>query len=71
MFVFSVFCSSWLFGCVLHSLCVRLEGHFALLHSPKFEWGPLFRVEHAILPLSTIYYIPPFPPFLRSPLFFE
>ena len=38
--VHSVFCFTLLCVCVLHSLCVCLEGHFALLHTPRFQWGP-------------------------------
>ena len=57
--VHSVFCFTLLFVCVLHSLCVCLEGHFALLHTPRFEWGTPFSVGDPIFPLSTVYCLTP------------
>ena len=64
--VHSVFCFTLLCVCVLHSLCVCLEGHSALLHTPRFQWGPPFSVGDPIFPLSTVYGLPPSP---RSRLF--
>ena len=62
----SVFCFTLLCVCVLHSLCVSLEGHSALLHTPRFQWGPAFSVGDPIFQLSTIYGLPLSP---RSQLF--
>ena len=56
--VHSVFCFTLLCVCVLHSLCVCLEGHSALLHTPRFQWGPPFSVGDPIFPLSTVYGLP-------------
>ena len=67
----SVFCFTLLFVCVLHSLCVCLDGHSALLHSPRFEWGPPFSVGDPISSLSTVYCLSPFPALGSSPLFFN
>ena len=67
----SVFCFTLLCVCVLHSLCVCLEGHYALLHPPDFSgvphlvWGTQF---FHCLP-STVY--PPLPALDSSPLFFN
>ena len=59
--VHSVCCFTLLFVCVLHSLCVCLEGHSALLHTPRYEWGPPFNVGDPIFLLSTVYSLPPSP----------
>ena len=69
--VHSVFCFTLLFVCVLHSLCVRLEGHSALLHTPRFEWGPPFSVGDRIFPLSTVYCLSPSPCSQLFPSFFH
>ena len=69
--VHSVFCFTLLCVCVLHSLCVCLEGHSALLHTPRFQWAPhLVWGTHFFhcLP-STVY--PPLPALDSSPLFFN
>ena len=67
--VHSLFCFTLLCVCVLHSLCVCLEGHSALLYTPRFQWGPPFSVGDPIFPLSTVY--PPLPALDSSPLFFN
>ena len=69
--VHSLFCFTLLIVCVLHSLCVYLEGHSALLHTPGFEWGPPFRVGDPIFPLSTVYCLPPSPYARLFPSFFQ
>ena len=69
--VHSVFCFTLLCVCVLHSLCVCLEGHSALLHTPRFQWGPPFSVGDPIFPLSQSTVYPPLPAFDSSPLFFN
>ena len=56
--VHSVFCFTLLFVCALHSLCACLEGHSALLHTLRFEWGLPFSVGDPIFPLSTICCLP-------------
>ena len=69
--VYSVFCFTLLCVCVLHSLCVCLEGHSALLHTPRFQWGPPFSVGDPIFPLSTVYGLPPSPRSRLFPSFFQ
>ena len=69
--VHSVFCFTLLCVCVLHSLCVCLEGHSALLHTPRFHWGPPFSVGDPIFPLSTVYGLPPLSLLSTLPLFFS
>ena len=69
--VHSVFCFALLFVCVLHFLCVCLEGHSALLHTPGFQWGPPFSVGDPIFPLCTVYRLPPPPALDAAFLFFQ
>ena len=57
--------------CVLHSLCVCLEGYSALFHTPRFQWGPPFSVGNPIFPLSTVYCLPPSPRSRLFPSFFQ
>ena len=66
----SVFCFTLLCVCVLHFLCVRLEGHSALLHTPRFQWDPQFSVGDPFFPLSTVYCLPPSPRSRLPPPFF-
>ena len=68
--VHSVFCFTLLCVCTLHFLCVCLEGHSALLHTPRFQWGRPFSVGDPIFLLSTVYGLPPLSPLSTLPLFF-
>ena len=68
--VHSVFCFTLLCVCALHFLCVCLEGHSALLHTPRFQWGRPFSVGDPIFLLSTVYGLPPLSPLSTLPLFF-
>ena len=77
MIVHSVFCFRLLFACVLHSLCVYLEGHSAVLHTPRFftprklSGVPTFSLGDPIFLLTAVYCLPPLPLLPNLALFFS
>ena len=64
---FSVLLHIALCMCFAFFVCL----HSALLHTPRFQWGPPFSVGDPIFPLSTVYGLPPSPRSRLFPSFFQ